>query len=125
MRVAAAYTGSGGATGPNNTRASPYTSPSGADMPGPRDLYEGTTGIDVLALQKDLVAEGYLTPSDATGCVSRRATRITRAKWRATIGHVLTRPRGVRHLAHPVDPASHLLKLDSPVYPTIKSVLKL
>ena len=46
---------------PNNTKASPYTSSSGRDMPGPRDLYEGTTGVDVLAMQKDLVAEGYLS----------------------------------------------------------------
>ena len=46
-------------------------------MPGPRDLYEGTTGVDVLAMQKDLVAEGYLTPSDATGYVTC-ATRARR-----------------------------------------------
>ena len=62
---------------PNNTKASPYTSSSGRDMPGPRDLYEGTTGVDVLAMQKDLVAEGYLTPSDATGYVTC-ATRARR-----------------------------------------------
>jgi|AntAceMinimDraft_12_1070368.scaffolds.fasta_scaffold33564_1 hypothetical protein len=55
---------------PSNIRTSPYTPPPGRDMPGPRDMYEGTTGLDVLAMQNDLVAEGYLTPSDATGCVS-------------------------------------------------------
>eukprot|EP00982_Pelagococcus_subviridis_P014607 31342-Pelagococcus_subviridis.AAC.46 len=54
-----------------NSRASPYTAPSGRDMPRPRDMYEGTTGIDVLALQKDLVAEGFLSPRDASGCVHR------------------------------------------------------
>ena len=43
-----------------NTRTSPYTAPGGRDMPRERDLYEGTTGLDVLAVQKDLVAEGML-----------------------------------------------------------------
>jgi hypothetical protein len=38
-------------------------------MPVERDLYEGTTGVDVLAMQKDLVAEGYLSPANATGYV--------------------------------------------------------
>eukprot|EP00227_Mantoniella_beaufortii_P009098 CAMPEP_0197584160 /NCGR_PEP_ID=MMETSP1326-20131121/6855_1 /TAXON_ID=1155430 /ORGANISM="Genus nov. species nov., Strain RCC2288" /LENGTH=1010 /DNA_ID=CAMNT_0043148485 /DNA_START=142 /DNA_END=3170 /DNA_ORIENTATION=- len=49
--------------------ASSYTSQqsSGREMGGPRDLYEGTTGLDVLAMQKDLVAEGYLSPSEASG----------------------------------------------------------
>ena len=42
-------------------------------MPVERDLYEGTTGVDVLAMQKDLVAEGYLSPANATGCVSKPA----------------------------------------------------
>jgi hypothetical protein len=42
-------------------RSSPYTAPGGRD--------EGTTGVDVLAMQKDLVAEGYLSPANATGYV--------------------------------------------------------
>jgi hypothetical protein len=50
-------------------RSSPYTAPGGRDMPVERDLYEGTTGVDVLAMQKDLVAEGYLSPANATGYV--------------------------------------------------------
>lgn len=64
-------------TSPTNAQMSSYNPPLGRDTPGgPRDMYEGTTGIDVLAMQKELVAEGYLTPSDATGCVlSARAIR--------------------------------------------------
>jgi hypothetical protein len=61
---------------PSTAKTSPYTSASGRDTHvGPRDMYEGTTGTDVLAMQKDLVAEGYLSPSDASGCVcfERRA----------------------------------------------------
>ena len=54
-------------------RSSPYTAPGGRDMPVERDLYEGTTGVDVLAMQKDPVAEGYLSPANATGCVSKPA----------------------------------------------------
>ena len=50
-------------------RSSPYTAPGGRDMPVERDLYEGTTGVDVLAMQKDLVAEGYLSPANAAGYV--------------------------------------------------------
>ena len=52
-------------------RPNPGASPApfmGADsMPMPRDMYEGTRGLDVLAMQKDLVAEGFLSPSEATG----------------------------------------------------------
>lgn len=53
-----------------NARASPYTAPSGRDMPRERDMYEGTTGLDVLAMQKDLVAEGFLGRQHATGYVT-------------------------------------------------------
>ena len=51
------------------TTGSNFTSVSsgGREMGGPRDLYEGTTGLDVLAMQTDLVSEGYLSPSEATG----------------------------------------------------------
>ena len=35
-----------------------------------RDLYEGATGLDVLAMQKDLVAEGFLGRQHATGYVT-------------------------------------------------------
>ena len=64
-------------------RSSPYTAPGGRDMPVERDLYEGTTGVDVLAMQKDLVAEGYLSPANATGCVSKPA-RVFRFPRRST-----------------------------------------
>ena len=58
-------------------RSSPYTAPGGRDMPVERDLYEGTTGVDVLAMQKDLVAEGYLSPANATGYVPEPARVLT------------------------------------------------
>ena len=35
--------------------------------PMERDLYEGCEGTDVLEIQGDLIAEGYLGPSEATG----------------------------------------------------------
>ena len=61
-----------------NARASPYTAPSGRDMPRERDMYEGTTGLDVLAMQKDLVAEGFLGRQYATGCVPNRPESVPR-----------------------------------------------
>ena len=64
------------ASGPNNTpntwssspnpRSSQY-SPTGGNLGNTRDLYEGATGLDVLAMQKDLVAEGFLGRQHATG----------------------------------------------------------
>lgn len=64
------------AAGPNGTpnkwsssppsRSSGY-SPTGGNLGNVRDLYEGATGLDVLAMQKDLVAEGFLGRQHATG----------------------------------------------------------
>ena len=45
-------------------------SPNGGNLGNVRDLYEGATGLDVLAMQKDLVAEGFLGRQHATGYVT-------------------------------------------------------
>ena len=45
-------------------------SPNGGNLGNVRDLYEGATGLDVLAMQKDLVAEGFIGRQHATGYVT-------------------------------------------------------
>lgn len=106
------------ATGPNgtpnswnpspNTRTSPYTAPGGRDMPRERDLYEGTTGLDVLAVQKDLVAEGMLGRQHATGYVAiPDPRRVSRNHLPASLLPRPLPPPSPR--AFPARPRAHLL----------------
>ena len=91
-----------------NTRTSPYTAPGGRDMPRERDLYEGTTGLDVLAVQKDLVAEGMLGRQHATGYVAiRDPRRVSRNHLPASLLPRPLPPPSPR--AFPARPRAHLL----------------
>ena len=67
-RAAAGPNGTPNTWAPSSNRRS--YSPNGGNLGNVRDLYEGATGLDVLAMQKDLVAEGFLGRQHATGYVT-------------------------------------------------------
>ena len=58
VRAAAGPNGTPNTWAPSSNRRS--YSPNGGNLGNVRDLYEGATGLDVLAMQKDLVAEGFI-----------------------------------------------------------------
>ena len=68
VRAAAGPNGTPNTWAPSSNRRS--YSPNGGNLGNVRDLYEGATGLDVLAMQKDLVAEGFLGRQHATGYVT-------------------------------------------------------
>ena len=68
VRAAAGPNGTPNTWAPSSNRRS--YSPNGGNLGNVRDLHEGATGLDVLAMQKDLVAEVFLGRQHATGYVT-------------------------------------------------------
>jgi len=70
VRAAAGPNGTPNTWAPSSNMRSSQYSATGGNLGSVRDLYEGATGLDVLAMQKDLVAEGFLGRQHATGYVT-------------------------------------------------------
>ena len=92
VRAAAGPNGTPNTWAPSSNRRS--YSPNGGNLGNVRDLYEGATGLDVLAMQKDLVAEGFLGRQHATGYVTSEIFSQSLHNHRARVSRLSSpRPR--------------------------------